>query len=113
VILGSQILTGVWPGRQRDKRTLLICLIVVAVNCVLGRPLRVNSTDTPFNAPIWMSIWSIPLLATTVAIGRTHRRKSLACQTTLAATASQPGFPPQPHSRTGLPETISTASLLS
>jgi hypothetical protein len=71
VILGIQILTGVWLGRQTDKRPLVTCMLIVAADCVLGL-LRFN------NASINMSIWSIPLVATTVAIGRTHRRKSIA-----------------------------------
>ncbi len=71
LILGIQVLTGIWLGRQTDRRPLLACMIVVVADCVLGL-LRFN------NASINMSIWSIPLLATTAAISRRHRRKSIA-----------------------------------
>ena len=70
-ILAAQIFTGYWITRRAEKQPLLICMLVVAADCILGL-LRVN------NASINMAIWSIPLLATTVAIDRRHRRKSVA-----------------------------------
>ncbi len=69
VILAAQILTGYWLTRQREKRPILICLLVVIADCVVGL-LKGN------NASINMAIWAIPLLLTTVAIAR--RRKATA-----------------------------------
>jgi hypothetical protein len=70
-ILTVQIVTGFWIARQKEKQPLLVCLLVVAADCVLGL-LHFN------NASINMAIWSIPLLLTTIAIDRRNRQKSIA-----------------------------------
>jgi hypothetical protein len=67
--LGTQILTGLWIGRSRQKQPLLVCLLVVVVDCVLGL-LKVN------NASVNMAIWSIPLLLGTIAMHRKHWRRA-------------------------------------
>ncbi|HXE62154.1 MAG TPA: hypothetical protein VN519_01365 [Bryobacteraceae bacterium] len=70
-ILPVQIFTAFWITRQKQKQPLLICLMIVLIDCALGL-LKIN------NVSINMAIWSIPLLLATIAIDRRNRQKSIA-----------------------------------
>jgi len=63
VFLVSEVATGYWIGRWDQRKSLLLILFVVILDCVAGA-MKNNTVN------INIAIWSIPLLAGTIVYRR-------------------------------------------